>query len=746
MYKQFIILNIAYITLISIMTSCRSEKDVTPLYKYVNTFIGTEAPGNTYPGAQYPFGMVQISPDNGTEGWNWISGYYYPDSTINGFSHTHLSGTGAGDLYDIRFMPAIKNHLMLEDSIKGVYALFDHKSEVGEAGFYKVTIMPYNIDIQLTALPHTAIQSYTFNNESDSAFVIVDLIRRINWDKTIDSNMEFVNGSTIQGYRYSTGWAKNQKIFFYSQLSKTPYGIELDSTSLGNGHFGYKAKLYFKVKKGDNLCIVTSISGVDISGAKNNFMEEATEGYCFDKYKAIAQNAWQHKLSTIKIDDGTTDDEKQKFYTALYHSMLCPVIYSDMDGRYLAPNGLIKKYTNKNKRYTTFSLWDTYRSAHPLYNIIAQEESQDMIKSLVDFAIENNNRLPVWNMWASETNMMIGYHSAPIITDAIIKGIYKPDDNNKIKEIFTQNLLKEKDKGLMNFNKIGYVPADTEDESVSKTIEYSFDDYAISLWAKHINDSAMYKIYSRNGLNFKNIYNPKVGFFMPRLKSGQFKEPFDPFSYSKDFTESNAYQYLFAIQNNLDQLISILGGVTKAEERLDDFFTKETPDNIKLPIFSTGMIGQYVQGNEPSHHVAYLYNIIGKPHKTVDIINNICDNLYKNEPKGLCGNEDCGQMSAWYIFSSIGFYPLDPVSNRYELVTPRFKNTYIALPNNKILKIKIDRDRKLYPYIKDVKLNGVSIKRSFITFEDINKGGCLEFILTKNKNHLWYSPQNIKTQ
>lgn len=737
MIKRIYCIILSIITAVVFMTSCKHKVYQEPLYKLVNPFIGTKAPGNTYPGAQYPFGMVQLSPDNGTAGWNWISGYYYPDSTINGFSHTHLSGTGAGDLYDIRFMPVVPPYLV-GDKPTGIYAKFNHNSENAEAGYYSVVLQPYNIKVELTALKRLGIQQYTFNQSSDSAFILVDLSREMNWDKTLDTYIK-IDSNTISGYRKSTGWARNQEVYFYSKLSYTPYRVEIDSVKIGyTNKFRYKAKLYYKVKKGDRLVVLTSLSGVDVNGAKKNYEKEAIKGFDFNSYLNISQSAWQDKLSLINIDENSRS-EKIKFYTAMYHSMLCPTLYSDEDGQYKSVNGLICRYPNGTERYSTFSLWDTYRAAHPLYNIILPKESQNMVKSLIDFAIENDYHLPVWNMWASETNMMIGYHSAPIIVDAVLKGIYTPKDNSIINKIFLSTALRKGYQGLDEFNSIGYVASDKERESVSKTIEYSYDDYAISLWAKHIGDSTMYNEFKNKGLNYGNVFDKSVVFFVPRLSNGQFKCNFDPYEYSKDFTESNAYQYLFSVQNNFNYFISLFGSKSKMAARLDEFFSVQTPKYINLPIFSTGMIGQYVHGNEPSHHDAYFYNIVDMPYKTVDIVNNICNNLYSDKPDGLCGNEDCGQMSAWYIFSTIGFYPLDPVSGKYEIVTPRFQNITISLPNNKTLKIILDKDRTQYQYIDYIELNGERLKTSYVTYNEIMSGGVLKFILTKKKNKVWYN-------
>lgn len=727
------------ITLIGFLLFCScNEIKHESLFDKVNPFIGTEAPGNTYPGAVYPFGMVQLSPDNGTEGWNWIAGYYYPDSTINGFSHTHLSGTGAGDMYDIRFMPAIEP-VMREDYPKDIYAFFDHGDENAHAGYYSVVLKPYDIKVELTALKRIGVQSYTFNRQSDSAFVLIDLQRSMNWDKTLDTQMQFRDSTTISGYRKSDGWARNQEVYFFTKLSKAPYKVSIDTIKTENDDkYCLKAKLFYKVNKGDRINVITALSGTSVKGAEMNFQSEAVFGFDFERYRETAEKAWQDKLSLIQIGD-ESDMEKTKFYTAMYHSMLCPTLYSDADGRYKSPDGKTGKYENGVQRYSTFSLWDTYRAAHPLYNIILHKESADMVRSLIDFGYENDGHLPVWNMWASETDMMIGFHSIPVIVDAINKGIYTDYDMERLKKMFRSTMERNGYRGLDYFNAIGYIPSDVnEKESVSKTMEYSFNAYCVSQWAENIGDTLMFDQFAKKGRNFANVFDSKTGFFAPRMTNGEFERDFNPFAYTDRFTESNAYQYMFAVQNDFDKLIELFGGKAQMEKRLDEMFAMQTPSDIELPIFSTGMIGQYVHGNEPSHHVAFLYNIVGKPHKTTDIINKICNELYTDKPDGLCGNEDCGQMSAWFVFASLGMYPLDPISGRYEMTTPRYKSIRINLPNGKYLSIISDKDRRDFPYIGKVTLDGNEIKTSYIEYKDIIKGGELKFYLTKDKNKRWY--------
>lgn len=737
------IIAVLFTSILFFSSSCNtnntiSSEDINNLYKYVDPLIGTDFPGNAYPGATAPFGMVQLSPDNGREGWNYIGGYFYPDSVINGFSHTHLLGTGAGDMYDIRFMPALEPALV-GDSIMDIYSHFDHESEDIDASHYAVTLKDYDIRVDLTADTHLGVQSYRFDRASDSAFIIVDLARRMNWDNTVDTEMIFESDSIISGYRFSNGWARNQKVFFHSEISRKPYKILVDSIPIKDAKgekYAKKAKLYYNVKKGDEIVVLTALSGVSIDGAKRNFEAEAKHKFDFQAYRNDNIKRWNDKLSLAKIYSND-DIELKKYYTALFRTMQAPTTYSDVDGSYLAPNGEIKQYAKENVRYSTFSLWDTYRTAHPWYNIILPKESGDMARSLMDFGAENNGHLPVWNMWASETDMMIAYHSVPVIVDAIQKGIFTDYDKDKLKSIFLSTALRKNYRGLNYLNEMGYIPADREEESVSKTIEYSFDNYAISRWAKFVGDSSLYEEFSKKAKDFGNLFNKEIGFFAPKLSNGNWKKDFDPFVYSKDFTESNAFQYQFAVQNDFDYLISLFGSKKKMATALDNLFSKETPNYIELPIFSTGMIGQYVQGNEPSHHVAYLYNLVDMPYKTAEIVRKISNELYTEKPNGTSGNEDKGQMSAWFVMSSLGFYPLDPVSNQYELVTPRYQKSEIKISGNKNLIIECDKDPKEYQYIKAIKIDGREHKKSYITYDELLNASKIEISLSKEKG-LWY--------
>ena len=700
--------------------------------QFVNPFIGTDFTGNTYPGAQVPFGMVQLSPDNGLPGWDRISGYFYPDSTIAGFSHTHLSGTGAGDLYDISFMPVTLPYNKAEQPL-GIHSKFSHDKESAYAGYYQVFLDDYKINVELTATERCGIQRYTFPKAESAIFI--NLKKAMNWDETQDSYIEQIDSVTLRGYRFSNGWARNQKIYFYTKFSRPFDSVEFDTTAiLKDGKkkgVGYIARINYNTNEDERILIRTAISGVSMEGAERNFMAEAQDDN-FDSYLSKARKIWNEALGKVEV---TTDnqDEKVIFYTALYHSMLAPTIYGDVDGGYYGPDGQIHKsegWTN----YSTFSLWDTYRAAHPLFTIIQPQRVNDMVKSLVAFS-EQNGRLPVWNMYGCETDMMIGYHSVPVIVDAYLKGIGDFNPIVALDEcVKTANIDDYREIGL--YKKMGYIPYDVVDKynsdnwSLSKTLEYAFDDYCIAKMAEKLGKKDLADSFYKRALNYRNVYNLKSSFMQPRDSKGTFISDFKPEEYTPHITESNGWQYLWSVQHDINGLVELIGGKKRFEEKLDSMFTLVPEGNEELPIFSTGMIGQYAHGNEPSHHVAYLYNYTDSPWKTQKYVSEIMHELYKNTPDGLCGNEDCGQMSAWYVMSAMGFYPVNPVSGEYEIGTPMFPEMKIKFADNKIFTIFAKNVSRDNCYVKSVKLNGKLLTAPVLRHEDIINGGVLEFEMT----------------
>lgn len=708
--------------------------------EYVNPFIGTDFTGNTYPGAQAPFGMVQLSPDNGLPGWDRISGYFYPDSTIAGFSHTHLSGTGAGDLYDISFMPVTLPYKEA-DAPLGIHSLFSHDEETASAGYYQVRLKDYDINVELTATERCGIQRYTFP-EADAA-IFLNLRKAMNWDFTNDTRIEVVDSVTIQGYRFSDGWARDQHIYFRTRFSKPFASVQLDTaTVIKDGkRIGSSAiaRFDFHTSAGEQILVTTAISGVSMEGAARNLAAEAPADD-FDKYLAVTRKNWNEQLSKVEIKSNDID-EKVKFYTALYHSMLAPTIYSDMDGAYYGPDKQVHQadgWTN----YSTFSLWDTYRAAHPLYTYIEPQRVNDMVKSFLAFS-EQNGRLPVWNFYGSETDMMIGYHAVPVIVDAYLKGIGDFDPKKVLAAcVATANI--DEYRGIGLYKKYGYVPYDVTDHynsenwSLSKTLEYAYDDYCIARMAEKLGEKQIADEFYKRSRNYKNVYNSQTTFMQPRNNKGSFIENFSPDDYTPHICESNGWQYFWSVQQDVDGLISLVGGKERFAQKLDSMFTYNPSADEDLPIFSTGMIGQYAHGNEPSHHVIYLFNAIGQPWKTQKYAAEVMHELYKNTPAGLCGNEDCGQMSAWYVFSAMGFYPVDPISGKYEIGTPMYPEMKMHLANGKIFTILAPAVSKENIYIQSVKLDGKPYDKSYITHEQIMNGSIFEFEMGNKPGKVWY--------
>ena len=689
----------------------------------VNPLIGTDYKGNVYPGAQAPFGMVQLSPDNGLPGWDRIAGYFYPDSTIAGFSHTHLSGTGAGDLYDISFLP-VTYPLRKADKPLGVHSMFSHEREECEAGYYRVHLDSYGIDVELTATERCGVQRYTF--PTDTATVLLNLAKAMNWDATTDTHFAIVDSFTIEGYRHSNGWARGQEVYFRTRFSRPIATYRCDNEMIiRDGNIWMKPgviEMTFVLDKSKELTVVTALSGTGLEGAEKNLTAEAPHND-FDRYRAQTRKKWNNELGRIEVKGGT-EDQRTCFYTALYRTMIAPTLYCDVDGTYRGADGKNHK-ADEWQNYSTFSLWDTFRTAHPLYTLTTPERVDDMINSFIAF-YEQHGRLPVWNMWGSETDMMIGYHSVPVIADAYLKGIGGFDAEKALDAcIATANC--DEYRGIGFYKENGYVPYNVTDPynadnwAMSRTLEYAYDDYCIARMAEAMGHDSIAEVFYRRAENWRNQYNPGSTFMQPRDSKGEFQPEFNPDEYTQHICESNAWHYMWSVQHNIEGLIELMGRET-FEQKLDSMFSYSPAENADLPIFSTGMIGQYAHGNEPSHHVAYLFNKIGKPEKTQQYVSQIMNELYRNSPDGICGNEDCGQMSAWYVMSAMGFYPVNPCGGEYELGTPLFPEVKINLDNGKRFTIKATKTGK-----SRVMLNGETIKGTTISHKDIVEGGVLKF-------------------
>lgn len=705
--------------------SCSQNQDSNQYAQLVNPFIGTDYVGNTYPGAQVPFGMVQLSPDNGLPGWDRIAGYFYPDSTIAGFSHTHLSGTGAGDLYDISFLPTT-DPLKEGKAPLGIYSKFSHDEESAHAGYYRVLLQDYGIDVELTAALRTGVQRYTFH-QTQGAAVRINLTKSMNWDSTQSAAITPQKKDLLIGHRHSNGWARDQHLYFATRVSKPWDSIEMDTTILSNKQRSVDAVLHYNsLQKDETVIIYTALSATSEEAALKNLQAD-TKGKIgqFDSFVHQAEGLWNAELSKIKV---TSDDHDKivTFYTALYHTMLAPVVYDNKDRTYRGPDSKAHKLSPNNlHHYSRFSLWDTYRAAQPLYTLLFPQRVGDMVESFVDF-YKQHGRIPVWNMQGSETDMMIGYHSAPVIADAYLKGMRGFDPEEAL-EACVNTANDDNYRGIGLYKKYGYMPSDLEGESLSKTLEYAFDDYAIYRMADAMGKDSLATVFKRRSESYKNLYNEATGFFQPRDSKGDFVEPFDPKAYTKDITESNAWQYLWNVPQDVPGMIDTFGGKEDFTAKLDRFFTLSSGQDEELPLFSTGMIGQYAHGNEPSHHVAYLYNWTDKPEQGHKIIHQIMDDFYTNTPGGLCGNEDCGQMSAWYIFSAMGFYPVNPVGGVFELGVPYFDQMQLTLPNGKKLTIS-QQGATANDSIREIRLNNKILTGHTITYQQIMQGGKLVFI------------------
>jgi len=674
--------------------------------QYVNPFIGTGGHGHTFPGATVPFAMVQLSPDTRIDGsWDGCGGYHYSDSLLYGFSHTHLSGTGVTDYGDILLLP-MNNKPELED--QKYTSHFSHSSERASPGFYAVKLLDDNIDVELTSSLRTGFHKYTFNKDGD-AYVYLDLTHR---DKLLESHIKIVDEKTIQVYRQSEGWARDQRVYAQIVFSQ-PF-------TLSRVVAQQKAFFCFAVKKGEPVYVKVSLSAVDEEGAKKN-MEAEIPGWNFEGTLIDAQDAWNKELSKIQVQ---SEDENKLtiFYTALYHCMIQPNVYSDVDGRYRGRDMQIHK-TDGFTYYTVFSLWDTFRAWHPLMTLIDEKRTVDFIKTFLA-EYEQGGLLPVWELSSNETECMIGYHSVSVMADAMMKGI-QGFDYSKALEAAKKSAETRERYGLGAYIDKGFLEAEDENESVSKTLEYAYDDWCIAQMAKQLNREDDYKTYMERSQSWKNMFDPITGFIRPRSNGGWLK-PFDPFEVNNNYTEANAWQYNFFVPQDIQVLINYYGGKKNFEKKLDDLFSASVKTTGREQSDITGLIGQYAHGNEPSHQIAYLYNYTDRPDKAQKIIHQVLNDFYKNAPDGLIGNEDCGQMSAWYVMSSLGFYQVCPGSPNFNMTSPHFSESLIRFSDSTSLKIKVENFAENNFYIQNK--NDISTSYT-IAFDKLKKSKELSFTL-----------------
>ncbi len=717
-----------------------------PLTSYVNPFIGTGGHGHTYPGATVPFGQLQVSPVNGISGWDWCSGYHYSDSLVVGFAHLSLSGTGIGDLNDILLMPANKKYDLsaLTYGKKEQYpknaaefrdlvpykSKYSHQNETAEPGYYQVFLEDPKINVELTADQYVAMHKYTFQ-KGDTQSVILNLGFAINWDNPTemkihreDRKLDAQNvGNIITGYRHSTGWAKNQKVFFAIEFSKPISEMVLQE----NGKQISSGQFFFDNKESEELVVRVGLSSVSEDNALANL--DLYDKRTFAEVRQKAHDAWEKHLASIEVET-PVDSLKTIFYTAMYHAQVAPVTFSDKNGQFRQQNDKIAQAEGFTA-YSTLSLWDTFRAENPLITLLYPQKSSDIINSMLSY-YDVINKLPVWTLYGNETDCMTGYHSIPVIVEAYLKGI-RTFDAEKAFQAMKKTMMGE-ERGLKFYKQYGYIPYDKWVESVTIALEYGYNDWCVAQMAKALGKTDDYNFFMKRSEAYKHLFDAETGFMRGKSSDGKWRLPFDP-KYSNhregtDYTEGNAWQHSWFVPQDPQGLISLFGGKEKFVERLEKLFTESseiTGDNVSADI--TGLIGQYAHGNEPSHHIAYLFNEAGKPDRTQYWVNEILKTQYNTTPNGLSGNEDCGQMSAWYVWSSMGLYPMNPASGEYQIGRPLFNKVKINLPNGKTFSIVAENVSAENMYIQSATLNGQPYDKFTISDEEIQKGGELKFVM-----------------
>lgn len=704
--------------------------------KYVNPFIGTGAidgglSGNNYPGATSPFGMIQLSPDT-SEAPNWgdASGYDYNRSTIFGFSHTRLSGTGASDLIDVTLMPTSSGRTS---------STFTHDEEKASPGYYQVMLKDENINVELTTTQRNGIHRYQYPAGKD-AEVILDMDHSADkgsWGRRIiNAQIRILNDHAVEGYRIITGWAKLRKIYFYMEFSSPILTSTLrdggrvhENTAVVNGTNLHGCFRFGKLN-GKPLTCKVALSSVSMENARQNMEQEALH-WDFDRYVAAADADWEKQLGKIEIKG--TEVQKEIFYTALYHTMIQPNTMSDVNGEYMAADYTARKVGDNETHYTTFSLWDTFRASHPLYTLLEPERVTDFVKSMIR-QYEYYGYLPIWQLWGQDNYCMIGNHSIPVITDAILKGIPGIDVEKAYEAVYNSSVTSHPNSPFEAWEKYGFMPENIQTQSVSITLEQAFDDWCVAQLAEKLNKDADYERFHKRSEYYRNLFHPKTKFFQSKNDKGEWIEPFDPYQYGGNgghpFTEGNAWQYFWYVPHNIQALMELTGGTKAFEQKLDTFFTSNYKSE-QMNHNASGFVGQYAHGNEPSHHVAYLYNFAGQPWKTQKYVSHILNTLYNNTSSGYAGNDDCGQMSAWYVFSAMGFYPVNPADGRYIIGSPLLDECTLKLAGNKDFHIRTIRKSPEDIYIQSVTLNGKKHKDFFITHQDIMNGGTMVFKMGK---------------
>lgn len=726
------------------LASCGSSQkgqEMEDLTQFVDPRIGTGGHGHVFYGANVPYGFIQLGPTSIPQSWDWVSGYHVSDSTVIGFPHTHLSGTGIGDLHDINVMPVVGEVTYSRGDASsyetGLWSYSDRSKEVVTPGYYRTHLSRYNVDVELTATKRVGFHKYTFlGNESPA--IVFDMVNGGCWDKTTEAVIRVVNDSTVSGYRYSKGWADDQRVFFRAEFSRKFDNVEFivnDSVKEGNMAKGAQlfARVNFAAGNQEPVYMKVALSPTSEEGAQLNMQTELS-GWDFEKTIADAKAAWNKELNKVKVY--TTDEASKKiFYTSLYHTLFAPSEFCDVNGDYYGADKQMHKgegFVN----YTTFSLWDTYRAAQPLMTILHPEKMSDIINTMLHIH-QQQGKLPVWHLMGCETNCMVGNPGVPVVADAILKDIKGFDTELAFKALKESSMLPER--GMEHRIEYGFIPADKMTEAIAYDMEYAIADWAVAQAAQKLGKQEDYEYFLKRSKSYKNYFDASTGFMRGKMLDGSWRTPFSPYASSHrddDYCEGNAWQYTWLVPHDVEGLVECFGSKEAFVNKLDSLFLANGDMGEASSPDISGLIGQYAHGNEPSHHTVYLYTLVGQPWKTADRIKEILHTMYTDQPDGLSGNEDVGQMSAWYILSSFGFYQVEPAGGKFVFGYPNFDKVEITVPAGKFV---IERENKGQQnnYIQGIVLNGTEYKKPWIEYADIMKGGELKFLMG-DESVVWY--------
>lgn len=740
-------LSIAFASVLACFLASCSNETTTVLEQdytaYVDPKIGTGGHGHVFYGANVPYGFVQLGPTSIPQSWDWVSGYHVSDSTVIGFPHTHLSGTGIGDLHDINVMPVTGEVTYARGDNSsyetGLWSYSDRSKETVVPGYYRTHLSRYNIDVELTATKRVGFHKYTYLSDEKPS-IVFDMVNGGCWDKPAEALVRIVNDSTINGYRYSKGWANNQKVFFHAEFSRKFDGVEfiVDGKTLNDAKEGKGEKMFARVNFAQNdskpIYMKVALSPVSEDGAKLNMQTELS-GWDFNKVIADAKDAWNEELGKVKINKCSDDNAKKIFYTALYHSMFAPSEFCDVNGDYYGADNKMHKGEGF-KNYTTFSLWDTYRAAQPLMTILHPEKMSDIINTMITI-YKQQGKLPVWHLMGCETDCMVGNPGVPVVADAILKGIEGFDYELAYEALKESSMLGER--GMQHRIEYGFIPSDKMLESIAYDMEYALADWAVAQAALKLGKQEDYEYFLKRSKSYKNYFDPSTGFMRGKMLDGTWRTPFSPYSSSHrddDYCEGNAWQYTWLVPHDIEGLTECFGGKDKLIGKLDSLFIVNGDMGDASSPDISGLIGQYAHGNEPSHHITYLYTLLGQPWKTADRIKEVLNTMYSTNPDGLSGNEDVGQMSAWYILSSLGFYQVEPAGGKFVFGYPLFENVELKVKNGTFT-IEKENSGKDNNYIQSIILNGKEYNKPWIEYNDIIKGGSLKFIMGDNQK-AWF--------